>query len=45
MVWRNATSGRFVVWHMDQAGNRTSGVFTTPDAPASPLAWTIVGPR
>jgi len=31
---------------MDQAGNRTAGLFTTPNAPASnPTDWTIVGPR
>jgi hypothetical protein len=46
IVWRNQTSGKFVVWYMDRAGNRTEGVFTSPDAP-SPNAtdWTIVGPR
>ena len=46
LVWRNATSGRLVVWYMDQAGQRTAGTFTSPDAPAgSPTAWTVVGPR
>ncbi len=46
LVWRNATSGRFVVWHMDLAGNRTAGVFTVPNQPPDPAAeWTIVGPR
>lgn len=45
IVWRNATSGRLVVWWMDQAGNRTWGTFTSPDSPPSPLDWTIVGPR
>jgi hypothetical protein len=46
IVWRNATSGRFVVWYMNQAGERTFGTFTSPDAPAgNPTAWTIVGPR
>ena len=45
VVWRNETSGRYVVWHLDLAGNRTAGTFTTPDAPASPLDWTIAGPR
>ena len=46
VVWRNATSGRIVVWHLDLAGTRTSGTFTTPDAPG-PVAtdWTLVGPR
>jgi hypothetical protein len=45
IVWRNETSGRFVLWYMDQAGNRTTGVFTSPDSPSDPLAWTIAGPR
>ncbi len=45
IVWRNSSSGRYVVWHMDQAGNRTAGLFTTPSSPAAPLEWTIVGPR
>jgi hypothetical protein len=46
LVWRNADSGRVVVWHMDFGGNRTAGTFTTPDSPTpNPTAWTIVGPR
>ena len=46
IVWRNATSGRFVLWYMDQAGNRTSGLFTTPMEPGpNATSWTIVGPR
>lgn len=46
LVWRNATSGKYVVWFMDTAGNRTSGVFTSPDSPApDPTSWTIAGPR
>ncbi len=46
VVWRNATSGRVVVWHLDLLGNRTSGLFTSPDAPGpDPAGWTIVGPR
>ncbi len=46
IVWRNATSGRFVVWHMDLGGHRTSGLFTVPAEPDSdPTGWTIVGPR
>jgi len=45
IVWRNATSGNFVVWYMDAAGNRTFGTFTTPVAPPTPLNYTIVGPR
>ncbi len=46
LVWRNATSGKFVVWNLDYARNRTNGLFTTPDAPTAPATnWTIVGPR
>ena len=45
LVWRNATSGRFVVWNMDTHGARTAGRFVNPSAPDSPLDWTIAGPR
>jgi hypothetical protein len=46
IVWRNETSGRFVVWQMDYAGNRTFGNFTTPPSPLPiPTDWTIAGPR
>lgn len=53
IVWRNATSGRAVVWRMDALGVRMSGVFMTPDGPlATPdglptqrLEWVIAGPR
>ncbi len=45
LVWRNATSGRFVVWNMDTHGVRTAGRFVNPPAPDSPLDWTIAGPR
>jgi len=46
VTWRNADSGRYVVWYLDLAGNRTFGTFTTPNQPASnPTDWTIVGPR
>ncbi|HET9314056.1 MAG TPA: VCBS repeat-containing protein [Vicinamibacteria bacterium] len=46
IVWRNETSGRFVVWHMDRSGVRTSGTFTTPMEPTpDPTLWTIAGPR
>ncbi len=46
LVWRNATSGRVVLWHLDLAGTRTAGLFTTPSEPSpSPTDWTIVGPR
>jgi hypothetical protein len=46
LVWRNADSGRYVVWHLDLDGVRTAGVFTFPAEPDSePLEWQIVGPR
>ncbi len=46
LVWRNATSGKLVVWHLDLAGNRTAGTFTSPDAPSvNPTQWTVAGPR
>ncbi len=46
LIWRNASSGNFVVWHLDYARNRTHGLFTSPAAPATtPTSWTIVGPR
>ncbi len=46
VVWRNATSGKLVLWYMDSTGTRTSGTFTTPAAPSpDPLSWTLVGPR
>jgi hypothetical protein len=45
LVWRDDTTGKFVVWFMDTQGVRTSGTFTAPDAPSDPLGWTVVGPR
>jgi hypothetical protein len=53
IVWRNATSGRTVVWRMDAQGVRLSGVFTAPDGPmatpdglpTSRLDWVLAGPR
>ncbi len=45
LIWRNATSGRLVVWYMDLLGNRTFGTFTTPNSPSPALDWTVVGPR
>ncbi len=45
LVWRNDTSGRFVLWHMDATGRRTSGRFTNPGAPADASSWTLAGPR
>lgn len=43
IVWQNLTSKKLVVWHMDFAGNRTSGVFTTPDT--AHQGFDLVGPR
>jgi hypothetical protein len=43
IVWQNDTSKRVVVWHMDLAGNRTGGTFTSPDTLAG--GWNLVGPR
>ncbi len=48
IVWRNSTTGKIVIWHMDAGTNpltRVAGGFTTPDSPAQPLAQTVVGPR
>ena len=45
VVWRNETSGRSVVWHLDFASTRVSGQFTSPDSNTPALDWTIVGPR
>jgi hypothetical protein len=45
LLWRNTTTGKLVVWFMDNAGKRTAGTFLTPSAPSDPLAWTVVGPR
>jgi len=53
IVWRNATSGKLVLWYMNAAGARTFGDFTTPDSPlfdpdGTPTAatdWLLVGPR
>lgn len=45
IIWRNATSGKLVAWHMDLAGQRTGGVFVTPDSPSDALNVEVVGPR
>lgn len=45
LLWRNATSGKLVVWRMNAQGDRLEGLFTTPDAPSNALAWQVVGPR
>jgi hypothetical protein len=43
IVWQNTTSKKIVVWHMDHAANRTSGVFTSPDTLFG--SWDLAGPR
>ncbi len=53
VVWRNATSGRAVVWQMDNASTRLGGGFTAPDGPitdpdgnaTSRTDWMLAGPR
>lgn len=45
LLWRNETSGKLVVWHMDTDGRRTAGTFTSPPAPDEPLAWRVAAPR
>ncbi len=42
IVWQNASSKKLVVWHMDLAGQRTSGTFTSPDNLNN---LTVIGPR
>lgn len=44
LLWRNTTSGKLVVWHLDWGGTRVSGVFTSPSS-AGDLAWQVFGPR
>ena len=44
LLWRNATSGKLVVWHMNWAGVRASGLFTSPSSPGD-LVWQVFGPR
>lgn len=43
ILWQNDTSEKLVLWHMDFAGNRTSGTFLTPDTPTA--GYKLVGPR
>ncbi len=43
ILWRNQTSGKLVVWHMNLSGVRTSGTFTDPDGLGT--AFTVVGPH
>ncbi len=45
LVWRNADSGRLVVWHLDFAGARVSGEFTSPTSNTPALDWEVAGPR
>lgn len=44
LLWRNLTSGKLVVWHMNWGGVRASGTFTSPDS-AGDLVWQVFGPR
>ena len=46
IIWRNDTSGKLVIWHMDGAGSRGAGAFLSPDSP-SPNAteWSVLGPK
>ncbi len=46
IVWRNDTSGKLVVWYMDNAGNRGAGAFLTPDSPSpNATSWSVLGPK
>lgn len=48
IVWRNDTSGRLVVWHMNAQSSplaRVVGEFTTPAQPQDPLDQRVAGPR
>jgi hypothetical protein len=48
IVWRNETSGKLVVWHMNGANAplaRLAGAFVNPESPAPPLDWVVVAPR
>jgi len=42
IVWQNDVSKKLVVWHMDFAGRRVSGTFTTPDCTG---CTAVFGPR
>ncbi len=44
VVWRSTLTERQVIWYLDFAGRRTSGVFTTPARP-SDATWNVVAPR
>jgi hypothetical protein len=53
IVWRNASSGRVVIWQMDNAATRVSGAFANPDGPTTDpdgnatarTDWILAGPR
>jgi hypothetical protein len=45
VLWRNADSGRLVLWHLDDAGTRLIGEFTNPASETPALDWQVVGPR
>ncbi len=45
VIWQNDVSKKIVVWHMDFAGRRVAGSFTSPDVCSSCGAGAIIGPR
>jgi hypothetical protein len=45
LVWQHTDSGRIVIWYLTGNGRRVGGAMTTPDAPADPQRWVVVGPR
>lgn len=46
LLWRNSSSGRLVVWHLDRTGRRTLGLFTSPsEADTTPAEYTVAAPR
>lgn len=44
LIWQNQTTGRLVVWHLNRAGERTSGGLLTPSLPAAEYP-VVAGPR
>lgn len=46
LLWRNSSSGRLVVWHLDRTGQRTLRLFTSPAEPdTTPVEYNVVAPR
>jgi hypothetical protein len=45
ILWRNATSGNQVIWHLNFGSTRILGEFTDPFANTPALNWVVVGPR